>query len=189
MTAPTDHPAPPQPAAYRAMGEAELVSRYRQGSAMIERRLLDCTDEQLDTFFRPEARVGQWSCRVLVGHLADAELVQAHRMRRAVAEDHPVFALWDENAFIDAGLYGAASVKVVPAAAHVAFIHTLRLWNGDWLATLSGEQWVRRGLHPEAGEQTVRDLLVKTVWHFDHHVWFLSRKLERLLGPAAERAS
>ncbi|HVZ94708.1 MAG TPA: DinB family protein [Phycisphaerales bacterium] len=83
----------------------DLVERFATGSSRLDSRLLKLDNEQLDTFFRPEADVGRWSCRVLVGHIADADLVFIHRMRRTVAEDHPVLAPFDEDAFIDAGLY------------------------------------------------------------------------------------
>ena len=158
----------------------EIIRRYAQGTTLLERRLLDLDDEQADAYFRPEAGVGRWSCRALVGHLADAELVQVHRMRRTVAEDQPVFALWDENAFLDAGLYTGAER---PLAGFVATIHTLRVWTGEWLESLPESAWQRISLHPESGEQSLRSLLNKTTWHFEHHVWYLRRKLSRILGP------
>lgn len=161
----------------------EIVGRYARGTTLLERRLLDLDDEQADAFFRPEAGVGRWSCRALIGHLADAEVVQVHRMRRTVAEDQPVFALWDENAFLDAGLYSGAGH---PLAGFVATIHTLRAWTGEWLESLPESAWGRVSLHPESGEQTLRALLNKTTWHFEHHVWYLRRKLSRILGTPSE---
>lgn len=164
---------------------ADLIDRYRGGSERLDRRLLDLTDAQLDTAFRPEAGVGRWPCRVLVGHIADAELVYTHRMRRAAAEDNPLLAVWDENAFIDSGLYGKADGGAgMPVAGSVAIIHTLRLWTADWLRTLDPSEFDRRALHPESGPQTIHGILVGAVWHLEHHAWFLSRKLEKLASPA-----
>lgn len=187
----SDGPTSPFPshkpglASFQAMPTDELVERYRRGSELIERRLLDLNDAQLDTFFKPEAGVGRWSCRVLLGHLADAELVFVHRMRRTVAEEKPVLAVWDENAFIDSGLYGGeGDGKARPVAAFVAVIHTLRLWHGEWLRTLSKEDWSRSCLHPERGEQTVRVILNYATWHHEHHLWYLRLKLDKLLGAA-----
>lgn len=181
---PQTSPAPTRQAIL-TLSPSDLIERYSQGSNRFERRTLELTDAQQDTAFRPDAGVGRWSCRILIGHVADAELVYAHRMRRAVGEENPVLALWDENAFIDSGLYaGQKGGADRPIAGSVALIHTVRLWTADWLRTLDDGQWRRQALHPENGPQSVRDMLVTAVWHLEHHAWYLSRKLERLLGPA-----
>lgn len=170
---------------FQSLSPADLVARYRVGVEKIERRLLDLSQEQCDTFFSPTAGVGRWSCRVLMGHIADAELVFVHRVRRTVAEERPMLAVWDENAFIDAGLYGdQRSGPARPVAAFVAVIHTLRLWHSEWLLTLGRDDWSRVALHPERGEQSVRTIMDYAAWHLEHHAWYLSRKLALMLGPA-----
>lgn len=174
-------------AQFESLSTPDLIERFAQGSSRFERRVLDLTDTQLDTFFRREADVGQWSCRTLIGHVADADLAQVHRMRRTIAEERPVLALWDENAFIDAGLYGDEKTGPrLPVAGHIALIHTVRLWAADWLRTLDDKAFDSKALHPERGEQTVRRMLTLITWHLEHHAWYLSRKLEKLLGPASE---
>src|SRR5690606_14258592 len=81
--------------------DAELLERYAAGIENFDRRVVKLTDEQLDQAWLPEAGVGRWPARVLLGHLADAELVFVHRLRRAVAEENPVLSVWEENAFVD----------------------------------------------------------------------------------------
>lgn len=176
-------PAQPRQEDLVNLENSGLIDRYAQGIDRIEKRLLDLNESQLDTFFRPEAGVGRWSCRVLVGHVADAEIVFAHRFRRTVAEERPVLAAWDENAFLDAGLYGLDGPGAKPPiAGAVAMIHTTRLWCVDWLRTLDPRAFEARALHPEQGELSVRTMLARCTWHLEHHAWFLSRKLERLLS-------
>jgi hypothetical protein len=131
-----------------ALSDGELIARYRQGLQQFDSRILEMSDEQLDQAFLPDARVGQWPVRVLVGHLADAELAFSHRMRRAVSEANPLLAEWDENAFIDAGLYAGGQY---PLGGFLAVIHTLRRWTAEWLATLSVEQLKLQAMHPERG--------------------------------------
>lgn len=172
--------ARPAIAPYRLLSIPELIERYKSATSHIERRVLQLTDEQADTFFRPESEVGRWSCRVLLGHLADADLAEVHRMRKTVAEERPTISPWDENAFIDEGLYSPKQ----PIAGFVGAIHTLRLWSGEWLGTLSREQLDRKALHPEKGELSVLDMVIFSTWHFEHHIDFLKRKLVKLLGPA-----
>ena len=181
---------PPAFAPYQSLQNPEIVDRYAQATATLDRRLLELSDAQLDTCFRPEAQIGRWSCRILLGHVADADLVFTHRMRKIVGEDRPILQPWDENAFIDAGLYaGERGGADRPIAGHIAMIHTLRLWTADWLRTLGTADWERVGLHPERGEQSVRVIMNYATWHFDHHVWYLHKKIEKFLGPRAPAAS
>jgi hypothetical protein len=186
MTPPTaPAPLPASPAERRqeiaALADRELIARYRRGLETIDPRLFELSDPQMDTAFLPDAGVGLWPARVLLGHLADAELAFTHRMRRAVAEDSPVLGIWDENAFIDAGLYADGRQ---PIAGFIAVLHTLRRWTADWLLTLAPDQLARKALHPQRGEQTVRGILVYTTWHLESHTRYLNAKICRMLGPA-----
>jgi hypothetical protein len=45
------------------------------------------------------AAPGKWSIRQIVAHLADSELVCAHRMRQIVAEDSPTLIAFDQDAW------------------------------------------------------------------------------------------
>ncbi len=165
-----------------ALNDADLIARYRKGVENFDRRIFELSDDQLDLAFLPEAEVGRWPVRVLLGHLADAELVLVHRMRRTVGEDHPVLSPWDEDAAIDAGLYHGGRHHV---GAFVAVVHTLRRWTSEWLTTLTPEQFAREAMHPERGPMTVRKILQDNTWHLEHHSAYLSAKVCRLLGPAA----
>ncbi|HYE02215.1 MAG TPA: DinB family protein [Phycisphaerales bacterium] len=173
-----------------ALPRAGLLARYARGVENFDRRVFDLSPQQLDAAFPPEAGVGEWPVRVLLGHLADADLVFTHRLRRVVGEDNPVFSTWDENQFIEAGLYGPpragpAGADGFAAGGFVAVIHTLRAWTGPWLATLDDPRWDRQGLHPEYGPQSVRRIVAVTTWHLEHHARYLNLKVARLLGPVS----
>ncbi len=169
---------------FQAMSLPELVRRFRRGVENFDRRVFDLEEEQLDQAFLPDARVGNWPIRVVLGHITDADLVAVHRMRRIVAEDNPVLAEWDENAFVDKNLYGVgqgmAGGGVVGAL--VAAIHVMRQWGGMWVAGLSDQQLARQGMHPTLGALSVRDILVYYTWHLEHHAAFINAKVERFLG-------
>jgi hypothetical protein len=174
-----------------ALPDQELIARYRQGLSIFDPRLFELSDEQMDMAFLPDAggagpQLGRWPVRVLVGPVADVETASTPRLRRAVAEENPVLGTWDENAFIDAGLYADGRQ---PVAAFVAVIHTLRRWTAEWLITLSPEQMQRQALHPERGPESVRDMLVIATSHLEHHARFLNAKICRILGPAPEQAA
>ncbi|MBL9001759.1 MAG: DinB family protein [Phycisphaerae bacterium] len=192
-------PAPLTPmsvAELEQLASDQLINRYRRGIENFDRRVFDLAERQIDQAFLPEAGVGQWPVRVLIGHCADADLASVHRMRRAVAEDNPVLSTWDENAFVDSNLYGnrhetyadtpeADHARVMSAlGGHMAAIHTLRQWVGQWLLSLSEDQLKRQALHPERGPQSVRHMVASYTWHLEHHARFLTLKIDRMLGPA-----
>ena len=178
---------------FLAMSALDLLARYTLSIEQFDRRVVQLKDDQLDMAFLPDANgggVGRWPVRVLLGHLADAELAFVFRMRLIVAEDHPVLTPWDENAFIDNDLYGLTPAPGAPRLSiggPIATIHTLRKWHSEWLRSLKpgvGGQWERTGLHPERGEQSVRTILAYDTWHLENHAWFLNAKVEKFLGRA-----
>lgn len=175
----------PQREELTGLDHAALIDRYAIGVERFDRRVLELEHSELDTAFRPDAGVGRWPARVLLGHLADAELVFVHRMRRVVAEDGPLLAAWDEEAFIDRGLYGGAEEGPRhPIAAFIATVHTLRQWTAPWLRTLQPPAWGRRAMHPQRGEQTTRVILEYATWHVEHHAWYLNAKVRKFRGAA-----
>lgn len=192
-------PQPPQPSApqsldaFLALSPADLLARFVVSVERFDRRVLTLSDEQLDTAFLEGAKtqdgvpLGRWPVRVLLGHLADAELAFVQRMRRIAAEDQPVLQAWDENAFIDAGIYGTDQTPAAnrqPIAAFIGTVFTLRKWTGEWLRTLEPAAFQRVGLHTTRGEQTLQMILAYDTWHLEHHAAFLNAKVTRFLGPA-----
>lgn len=164
-----------------------LLEQYAAWAQHVPKRLLDLDDEQLDTAFRAESGLGRWPVRVLIGHLADCEIVYTFRMRRTASELNPVLANFDPDTFADAGLYGDANGGAdKPVAGFVALIHTLRAWTTEWLSTLDDETWSRRALHPNDGDVDLHHIVAKAVWHVAHHGVYLDRKLNRLLGPETD---
>lgn len=182
--------ASPKPALadLASMSNLELVRRAAVGVENFDGRMFHLTDDQLDMAFLPDAGIGQWPVRVLLGHLADAEMVFTHRLRRIVGEERPVFQNWDEQAFIDGGVYDQRVMKPgMPApnlGAFVAVVYTMRAWMCEWLSSLNESMWMREGMHPMRGVQTLRRVCEYNVWHLENHAWYLNAKVERFLGPA-----
>lgn len=166
-----------------ALTISELTTRYAFGPTLIHPGLTSMSDAQLDRTFERAEGIGEWSCRVLIGHLIDAELAFTHRMRRIVAEEKPSYPAWNEEAFVKRHLYGKPGDRSLCPAGHaVELIRYLRIWTHHWLQSLSAEEFARTGVHTERGPQTVRDVLEYSVWHLEHHGWYLNRKAEKISG-------
>ena len=188
-------PPPDRPTSLEDMAplsNAELVRRFNIGVENFDPRVARLTEAQVDTAFLASAGVGKWPVRVLLGHLADAEMLFAMRMRRVVGEDGPVFEVWDEESYIDRGMYaggeraeGSVVTRPQPVGAFIAAVHTTRRWTGEWLGSLTEECWNRTAMHPQRGQQTLRMILEYDVSHLERHSWFLNRKIDKMLGPAA----
>lgn len=172
---------PPDIKSFLAMPPAELIARFDIGVEHFDRRVFELSDEQLDMAWLPDVGVGRWPCRILLGHLADAEVFFVGRMRQMVAEQRPTFSVWDEEAFIDSKMYDGPRN---PIGAFVAAIHTLRKWTGEWLKNLEPPAFERMALHPVRGPQTLRTVLAYDAWHVEHHARYLNAKVARLMGSA-----
>jgi DinB superfamily len=172
----------------RDLDAASLTARMHIGLERFDPRVVELDNEQVSQGWLEDAGVGAWPIRVLIGHLADAELVLAFRIRKIIAEDNPTLHLWDEHAFIDGGLYGCTdgSNLLPPMGGDLAMIHTTRSWLVAMLMQLDEDQWNRQGMHPTNGPTTVRQIANQHCWHLERHAWFLNAKIEKLLGPMPE---
>ncbi len=181
-----ENPGPVE--SFRSMVPEVLIERFEIGVDRLDRRVFEVGSADLDRAWPTDAGVGKWPIRVLLGHLADAEISLCHRMRRVVAEPGCEINAWDEQAFIDAGHYGVVAMAEggtpsTPAiGADVAVIHTLRRWMTPWLRTLPHQVWSRLGVHPEHGPLSLAHMLAYDTWHLEHHAWHCNRKVARLLG-------
>ena len=171
----------------RTLDTMMLVARLRLGLERVDPRAFEMEPESADRPWDPADGVGTWSCRALLAHLLDAELVYNYRIRRTLAEDGPVLENFDEHAFLASPLYGGArengsSVRT-PMGAMAASIHALRQTLGATLYQLDDADWDRRAMHPDRGPVTVLDLVRLHTWHVEHHAAFLNAKVAKLLGP------
>jgi hypothetical protein len=182
----------PDREAIMALDVQPLIARYRLAIEHFDPRLFEIDHELLDQAYLPDAGVGRWSCRAVVSHLFDAELVYQHRLRRTLAEDCPVLENFDEQAFIDAPISGmtgrgeGADPIRVPVGAMAASIHTLRQTMAAALYQLPSADWQRRAMNPYLGETTFGDMLALATWHLEHHAAFINAKLIRTLGERPE---
>ncbi len=72
-----------------------LIGRYKEGHRIVTEALAGITEAELDS---PEAP-GEWTPRQVVHHLADSKMTSAIRLRRHLAEDHPVIHGYDQEEF------------------------------------------------------------------------------------------
>src|SRR6266567_1504243 len=73
----------------------ELIAQYKDGYAEVLRSLSDFPEASLNA--RPIS--GKWSAAEIIHHLADSETTSGLRLRRLLAEDHPLIQGYDQEQY------------------------------------------------------------------------------------------
>jgi hypothetical protein len=106
-----------------------------------------------------------------VAHLADAEIVGAHRFRQVIAEDNPTLIAYDQDAWVKNLDYSRRK----PKQSLETFRRT-RAENYDLLKALPPEAFERFGNHSQNGPRTLRELVDGYAGHVESH----ARQLQAL---------
>jgi hypothetical protein len=108
----------------------------------------------------------KWSILEILGHLADIEIVYAYRLRQMLADDKPVIAPMDQNAWAKNLGY-----MDTPAAELVALYGLNRHHNLRLLRRLRPEDLGRSAFHPESKRAvTVATLIEMMSGHGPNHL-------------------
>jgi uncharacterized damage-inducible protein DinB len=151
-----------------------LLARYDAGATMLAYAAQGLSREQETA--RPGP--GRWSIAELLTHLLDSDLVYAERMKRVIAEERPPLVVFDEAAWVER-LHSHDS----PVEEAVNLFVANRRWMLRVLKRCSESDFARVGIHSEAGEQTLAEIVAAIAHHVDHHLKFLYAK-RAILGVA-----
>jgi len=138
----------------------ELLERYRRGPELLAVVLTGVFGEEEDFVAAP----GKWTIRQIIAHLADAEIVLAHRFRQVIAEDEPTLIWFDQDAW--AGNLDYARRK--PKQSLEALRRT-RAENHALLKALPESAYQRAGNHTRNGRMTLLELLERGSAHTERH--------------------
>ena len=144
-----------------------LLERYRRGAEVLAVVLTGVFGEEED--FTPAP--GKWSVRQIVAHLADAELVGAHRFRQVIAEENPAIMSFDQEAWTRNLDYARRKPKH-----SLETFRRLRAENYDLLKELPASAFERTGNHSVNGPVTLRQMLEGYAHHAESH----ARQLQEL---------
>jgi len=137
-----------------------LLERFRRGAELLAVVLTGVFGEEEDFVPAP----GKWSIRQIVAHLADAELVGAHRFRQVIAEDNPTLVAMDQDAWARNLDYARRKPKQ-----SLETFRRIRAENYDLLKGLPETAFERSGNHTEDGPMTLLHLLEGFAAHAETH--------------------
>ena len=138
----------------------DLLERYRRGPELVALVLTGVFGEEEDFARAP----GKWSVRQIVAHLADAELVGAHRFRQVLAEENPTIIAFDQDAWTRNLDYARRKPKQ-----SLETFRRLRAENYDLLKDQPESAYERTGNHTVNGRMSLRQMLEGYAQHAESH--------------------
>ena len=124
-----------------------------------------------ERLWKPEDKV--WSCVQVAAHLLDAELVNAYRIRTALANPGMIMEAFDQDRWVELQGWGERPVDDVLSA-----FSALRRTTVSLLSGLSDDEWLRDYVHRERGRQTIADTAAFLEEHDARHLVQLGRTAE-----------
>lgn len=137
-----------------------LLERFRRGPELVAVVLTGVFGEEEDFV----TASGKWSIRQIVAHLADADLVGAHRFRQIIAEDNPTIVAFDQDRWTKNLDYGRRKPKQA-----LETFRRIRAENYDLLKELPAAAFDRAGNHTERGRLTLAEMLEGYAEHAESH--------------------
>lgn len=135
-----------------------LLDRYATGFAEVANAIDGVDDEALDRH-----GPGGWSARMVVHHLADSESMAYIRLRRLIAEDDPLIAGYDEEAWAERLHYDR------PIETSLEVLQAVRGASEQLLRSLTPAEWARTGTHSNDGPYSVDRWLENYARHASDH--------------------
>jgi hypothetical protein len=146
---------------------AALLERFRRGPELLAVVLTGVFGEEEDFIPAP----GKWSARQITAHVADAEVVCAHRLRQVIAEENPTLIGFDQEAWARNLDYAERKPKQ-----SLETFRRMRAENYALLKDLPEAAYARVGTHSEAGPVTLLALVERNAAHAESH----ARQLQEL---------
>jgi DinB family protein len=138
-----------------------LLEKFRRGPELLAVVLTGVFGEEEDFVTAP----GKWSIRQIVAHLADCELVFAHRMRQVLAEDNPTLIAFNQEAWASNLDYARRKPKQ-----SLETFRRLRAENYELVKELPESSFARSGNHTERGIVTLSAIVETCAQHVESHV-------------------
>jgi len=154
------------------MEQAALLDAYLGGPDRLRSAVTGLSREQLIS--RPIA--GRWSVLELVCHLVDTDANIAHRVKRVLSEERPVFDRVKPDLMLAALAYHDREVEEVVGLFDLGRRQIARI-----LKASRFEAWERIGIVGDRGDRTVAQMMNAAVEHLAHHLGFVIEK-RRALG-------
>jgi len=161
-------------------GDPAEVASALDTLAVLVPRLEVALDGLSDRELRVAEAPGKWSALEVVQHLADTEIVYAHRVRLALTEDTPALPRFAQDRWAELLRYGDARLREV-----LGQLRSLRARNLRLFRALGGAELARTAVHDRRGTETVAAMIVHLARHDLKHRAQIARIRQALGAPVA----
>jgi uncharacterized damage-inducible protein DinB len=143
-----------------------LIINYANGYQSLLDAIHGLSDEELS--FKPTPK--SWSIKEILVHIADAELVGIHRMKKVLSEENPLLTDYNQDLWANRLDYTQLDYQQ-----YLALFKLLRESFIPVLNRLTEEDMLRTGIHTEVGKLTLKDLLQNYINHINDHLKQIQR--------------
>ena len=148
-----------------------LCEEYETAAEGLESAVVDLTDEQLDTPYRP----GGWTVRQVIHHLPESHMNAYVRLKLALTEELHRSVATDEAAWAN-----LRDSREGPVGVSLALFRVLQQRWGIALRAMSEEDFSRKVWHPEWNTVPLDYLVQVYAWHARHHIAHITTVRERM---------
>jgi hypothetical protein len=146
------------------MDQDALLDAYLSGPGMLRAAVAGMSRGQVIS--RPIT--GRWSMLEVVCHLGDTDANIAHRIKRVLSEERPVFDRVKPQLMLAALAYHDRDVDE-----ELGVFDLTRRQIGRILRASPPETWERAGIVGDRGDRTVNEMINGAVEHLAHHLGFV----------------
>lgn len=126
----------------------------------VRKAVAELHEDQLDTPYR----IGGWTARQVVHHLADSHLNAFVRFKLALTEEKPVIKPYDEARWAELSDYA------MPVEISLQLLDSVHARLVILLQSLTPAELQRTFIHPDSGEIAIAKNIGIYAWHGRHHV-------------------
>ncbi|MBO7748528.1 DinB family protein [Paenibacillus sp. MWE-103] len=153
-----------------------LIDEYGRGYELLRAAVDGLSEEELR--FKPAP--DEWSIHEILVHVTDSEVSSTSRMRKVLAEDEPMLASFDQEAWTARLRY-----DLTDREEQLELFRLLRSGMKTLMGHLTPEEWRRVGVYPDLARFTFEELLGYRVRHIRGHL----AQIERVRDAYRQRES
>jgi hypothetical protein len=158
------------PVSYTQEDLRTWITIIKEFPGRLRHAIMGLNEQQLDTPYR----LGGWTLRQVVHHVADSHMQSVMRFKWALTEDAPTIKPYEEA---DWALLPDYRMPVEPSLRLLEGLHQ------RWVAlleTFTEEEWNRTFVNPESGSTLqLKKALALYAWHCKHHLAHVTETIKK----------
>ncbi len=150
-----------RPAEYTPESVADCIAAVSKLPEELKAALDGISPEQIETPYR----IGGWTVRQVVHHMADSHMNAYMRFKLALTEDNPTIKPYDQDS------WAALADNTLDLHVSVAILEGVHARWAALMRAMAPDDWDRTFFHPEQQRSVIlKESAALYAWHGRHHV-------------------